>query len=111
MGAKLKSKTYLQNTFFDLLRRVLRIWLQSLQKVLIWPQKFAPKMHQKKVTSKTSLTNMSKSEKSAYFRHVFAYTFFWVHFFKNFSTDSKSAWNFAFFDTHIEFKKKNICSY
>jgi hypothetical protein len=37
-------------------------------------------MHQKKVTSKTSLTNISKSEKSAYFRHIFANNFFWVHF-------------------------------
>ncbi len=36
----------------------------------------------KKVVGKTSLTNMSKSEKSAYFRHVFANNFFWVHFFK-----------------------------
>jgi hypothetical protein len=36
-------------------------------------------MHRKKVTSKTSLTNMSKSEKSAYFRHVFASNFL-VHF-------------------------------
>jgi hypothetical protein len=35
MGAKLKSKTHLQNTFFDFLRRFLRIWIQSLQKVLI----------------------------------------------------------------------------
>ncbi len=33
-------------------------------------------MHQKKVISKTSLTNMSKSEKSAYFRHIFANNFF-----------------------------------
>ncbi len=47
--------------------------------------------------------NMSKSEKSAYFRHFFANNFFWVHFCKTFSTDSKSAWNSAFFDTHIEF--------
>jgi hypothetical protein len=32
-----------------------------------------------------------------------------VHFFKPFSTDSKSAWNSAFFYTHIEFlKKKNF---
>ncbi len=46
---------------------------------------------------------MSKSEKSAYFRHVFANNFFWVHFFKTFSMDSKSAWDSAFFDTHIEF--------
>jgi hypothetical protein len=35
MAAKLKSKTHLQNTFFDFLSRFLRIWLQSLQKVLI----------------------------------------------------------------------------
>ncbi len=33
---------------------------------------------------------------------------FWVHFFKTFSTDSKSAWNSAFFDTHIEFFNKNF---
>ncbi len=32
MGTKLKSKTQLQNTFFD-------FWLQSLKKVLIWPKK------------------------------------------------------------------------
>jgi hypothetical protein len=51
---------------------------------------------------------MSKSEKSAYFRHVFANNFFLVHFFKPFSTDSKSAWNSAFFDTHIEFLEKNF---
>jgi hypothetical protein len=30
----------------------------------------------KKVISKTSLTNMSKRGKSAYFRHVFASNFF-----------------------------------
>jgi hypothetical protein len=34
MGAKLKSKTHLQNTFFDFLSRFLRVWLQSLKKVL-----------------------------------------------------------------------------
>ena len=39
MGAKLKSKTHLQNTFFDFLSRFLRVWLQSLKKVLIWPLK------------------------------------------------------------------------
>ena len=60
-------------------------------------------MHQKKVTSKTSLTNISKSEKSAYFRHVFANNFFWVHFFKTFSTDSKSVWNSAFFIPKLNF--------
>ncbi len=39
MGAKLKSKTHLLNTFFDFLSRFLRVWLQSLKKVLIWPKK------------------------------------------------------------------------
>jgi hypothetical protein len=33
---------------------------------------------------------MSKSGKSAYFRHVFANNFFWVLFFNTFSTDSKN---------------------
>jgi hypothetical protein len=31
----LKSKTHLPNTFFDFLSRFLRVWLQSLKKVLI----------------------------------------------------------------------------
>jgi hypothetical protein len=44
-----------------------------------------------KVAPKKSLTNMSKSEKSVFFRHVFANNFFLVHFFKTFLTDSKSA--------------------
>ncbi len=132
MGAKLKSKTHLQNTFFDFLSRFLRVWLQSLKKVQIWPKNFFfekieksvkkrrisrwfrirwksyEKMHQKKVISKTSLTNMSKSEKSAFFRHVFAYNFFLVHFFKTFSTDLKSAWNSAFLDTFFDFVQKNF---
>ncbi len=56
---------------------------------------------QKKVISKTSLTNMSKSEKSAYFRHVFANNFFLMRFFKTFSTDSN-------FDIFPEFKKKKF---
>jgi hypothetical protein len=82
MGAKLKSKTHLKNTLFDFLSRFLCIWLQSLQKVVLWPKnnfflikkdfknaefhadfesvekvvKNAPK----NVTSKTSLTNISK---------------------------------------------------
>ena len=33
---------------------------------------------------------------------------FFVHFFKTFSSDSKSAWNSAFFYTHIEFLNKNF---
>jgi hypothetical protein len=35
---------------------------------------------QKKVISKTSLTNMTKSGKSANFQHVFANNFFWYIF-------------------------------
>ncbi len=61
---------------------------------------------------------MSKSEKSAYFRHVFANNFFRYIFLTNFSADLKTAWNSAFFDTflyffqifdtHIEFLIKNF---
>jgi hypothetical protein len=74
--------------FFDFLSRFLRIWLQGLQKVTlkIFLDKKSKKISKnaefhadfesvekvgtkctKKVTSKTSLTYMSKSEKSAYF--------------------------------------------
>ncbi len=132
MGAKLKSKTHLQNTFLDFLSRFLRVWLWSLKKVLIWPKKIFLWKNQercqktqnftlisnplkklwknapKKAISKTSLTNMRKSEKRAFFRHVFANIFFLVHFFKTFSTDSKSAWNSAFLDFFLDFFKKNF---
>jgi hypothetical protein len=53
------------------------------------PLKKLSKNAHKKVNSKTSLTNMSKSKKSAYFRHVFVINFLGA-FFKTFSTDSKS---------------------
>jgi hypothetical protein len=33
-GSKLKSKTHLLNRNFDFWRRFLRVWLQSLKKVL-----------------------------------------------------------------------------
>ena len=74
----------------------------------------------KKVASKTSLTNMSKSEKSAYFRHVFAGNFFWVHFSKLFQRIRNQReilrfWYLFFFFSkkiEIEFKKKiYFCSY
>jgi hypothetical protein len=98
MGAKLKSKTHLRNKCFDFLSRFLRVRLQSLKKVLIWPKKSkkVSKMQNftlisnplkkllttapKKVIGKTNLMNMSKSEKSAYFRHVFGNNFFWCIF-------------------------------
>ena len=80
--------------------RFLRICSQSSKKVQIWPKKNffwknrkrcqktqnftlisnplkkLLKNAHKKVISKISLTNMSKSEKSAYFRHIFANNFF-----------------------------------
>jgi hypothetical protein len=40
MGAKFKSKTHLLNRFVYFWRHFLRIWLQSLKKVLIWRTKF-----------------------------------------------------------------------
>jgi hypothetical protein len=114
---------------FLIFRAFFCVWLQSLKKVLVWPliffffyqnrcqktQNFTLilnplkkllKNAPKKVKSKTSLTNMTKSEISAFFRHVFANNFFLGHFFKTFSTDSKSAWNSAFFYTFLI--KKNI---
>jgi hypothetical protein len=132
MGAKLKSKTHLLNTrtFFDFWAvfcafgfKVWKKYLYGLKKICFWKKskkvskisrwfrfrwKSCEKMHPKKVISKTSLTNMSKSEKSAFFRHVFANNFFLVQIFKTFSTDSKSAWNSAFFDTFFDFFKKKF---
>jgi hypothetical protein len=58
-------------------------------------------MHHKKVISKTSLTNMSKSGKSAYFRHIFANNFFSVNFGKLFNGFEISE-KFCVFDTHID---------
>ncbi len=51
--------------------------------------------------------DMSKSGKSAYFRHIFLITFF-LHIFKTLSTDLKSAWNSAFFDIFSDFCKKKF---
>ncbi len=81
---KLKSKTHLQNRFFDFLSRFLRVWLQSFQKVPKWPRKFLfykkikkdiknAEFHAdfesvKKKLKNAQKMNMSKSEKSAYFR-------------------------------------------
>jgi hypothetical protein len=84
MGAKLKSKTHLLNTFFDFLSRFLRVWLQSLKNKFFWKKlkkvsknaefhadfesvEKVVKKCTKKVISKTSLTIMSKSEKKCIF--------------------------------------------
>ncbi len=48
-------------------------------------EKFSKKFTQKSYKQNKS-TNMSKSEKSAYLRHVFVNNFFRLEFLKNFST-------------------------
>ncbi len=53
-------------------------------------------MHTKKVISKTSLTNMSKGEKSAFFRHIFANNLFGA-FFQNFFNRFEISVNFCVF--------------
>jgi hypothetical protein len=104
MGAKFKSRTHLLDSFFNFWRHFLHIWLQSLKKYyydLIKRVSKNAEFHAdfkyvenlkknapKKVASKTSLTNMSKSGKSLHVRHVFANNFLLVQFFKTLSTDS-----------------------
>jgi hypothetical protein len=52
--------------------------------------------------------NMSKSGKGAYFCNIFANNFFLKFFCKTCSTDLKSAWNSAFFDTFLDFFNRNL---
>ncbi len=59
-------------------------------------------MHQKKVISKTSLTNSSKSEKRAFFRHVFVTFFDFVK--KNFFFCHIS----TFFELWLQMRKKRL---
>ncbi len=58
MGAKFKSKTHLLYRFFDFWRRFMRVWLQSLTKVLIWPKE-------------KNLTKLNKVSKNAEFHADF----------------------------------------
>ncbi len=51
----------------------------------------------KKVTSKTSLTNMSKNKKSAFLRHVFDNNNFFGAFFQNFFNGFKISVKFCVF--------------
>jgi hypothetical protein len=55
--------------------------------------------------AKTSLTNMSKSRKSAYLRHVIANNFFCT-FLKYFFNGFEISVKFCVFDTFFERKKK-----
>ncbi len=94
MGAKLKSKTHLQNRFFWFFEPFFRIWLQNLQKVLMWPQKFIFEKNKKKYFESVEKVVIKCTQKKLQAKQV--WRTFWVHF-------SKSAWNSAFFDTQIEF--------
>jgi hypothetical protein len=51
---------------------------------------------------------MSRSEKSAYFRHIFANNFFLVHFFKLFQRIRNQREILRFFDTFLDLKKKEF---
>jgi hypothetical protein len=83
MDAKFKSKKHLLYTIFD-------FFLNQKRYQICWNS--FTKMHQRQlVISKTSLTNMSKSGKSASFRHSFAANFLLINFFKTFPMDLKSA--------------------
>jgi hypothetical protein len=64
-------------------------------------------VHTKQVVGKTNMTNMRKSEK-VHISITFLPITFLGAFFKTFSTDFKSAYNSAFFETHIEFLNKKI---
>ena len=75
--------------------------------LILNPLKKLLKKAPKKVRSKTSLTNMSISEKSAYFRHVFGA--FFQTFFNGFEISVKFC---VFWDPKWIFdKKKFFCSY
>jgi hypothetical protein len=70
--------------------------------LILNPLKNFYKTHHKKVISKTSLANMSKSGKRAYFCHIFANNFFWYiknKIFNGFEISVK----FCFFDTFFIF--------
>jgi hypothetical protein len=62
-------------------------------------KKLLKNAHKKKVIRKTSLTNMSKSEKSPFFRPFFAHNFF---------NGLEISVKFCIFDTFFDLKKKNL---
>ncbi len=126
MDAKLKSKIkHLYNMFFDFLSRFVRIWLKSLQKVLIRHKNFPPNifiMGRKnaefdadfeaigKVATKFILRKFEgwellytvlKGEKVHNF-YIFKLITFFYELFYTFFNGLKSASNSSFFDTHIK---------
>ncbi len=114
MGAILNLRHILKKRILVFVSRFLRVWLQIFQKVLIWPKmtqnltlisnplKKLLKMHQKSYKQNKFEPPWVKVKK-VHISVTFLLILFCVHFFQTFSTDSKSAWNSAFFDTHTEF--------
>ncbi len=87
MGAKLKSKTHLQNTFFDFLSRSLRVWLQSLKKVVIWPLNFfffKSKKVSKNAPQKSYKQNEIDEHEQKWKKVHFSVTFLLITFFGTF---------------------------
>jgi hypothetical protein len=83
-----------QKNFLEKIKKVQKK-MQNLT-LISNPLKQNFKNAQKKVRSKTSLPNMSKSENSAYFRHIFANNFFGA-FFQNFFNGFKISVKFSIF--------------
>ncbi len=86
MRAKFKSKTHLQNTFFDLLSRFLRVWLQSFQKVFIWPKFFfISKKISKNAEFRADVWRTWVKMKKGYISVTFLLITFFGSFFQNFN--------------------------
>ncbi len=77
-GFKVWKKYYCNMTYKNFIFKNQKRYQKTQNFMLISNslKKFLKKGTEKKVLSKTSLTNLSKSGKSAYFRHVFANNFF-----------------------------------
>jgi len=129
MGAKYKSKTHLLNTVLDFLRSFLRVWLQSLKKLLIWPNCFflikkAKKNAEFHADFKSVEKVFKQCTKKSYKQNNWNNWWTWVKvekvhisvtfslitflcaIKKKFSRDLKSAWNSAFFETYWSFDEK-----
>ncbi len=105
MGAKLKSKTHLQNMFFDFLSRFLRVWLQSLKKVLIWLFKKIFGKNQKGV-KKRRISRWFQIPWKSCEKMFLLITFFWCTFSKLFQR-IRNQRKILHFLAPFLFKKKN----
>ncbi len=127
MGAILKSKTHLLNTFFifwavfcafgfkvfkEFYYDPKKVFFEKIKKPLIscWFRicwKIWKKCTKKKLSAKKVWRTWVKVKKG-HISVTFLLITFLVHFFKTFSTDSKSAWNSAFLIPILNFEKKSF---